>query len=179
MKKIATISLLFTSLLILTACTKTRTVDQILTENTWTVISWQQLDPMVKFAKQIKEYEVVLAISGCKAGESYYLSLSQNYNYLKDFEKGLSYLDELEKCYPTAYSVVTDKRKLLLNNKAVLYSDRWYYLLEEGKAFSKKYKESKDLYLELIGTFDGTNLLPADEKKGYMERIVEIEKRLE
>lgn len=178
MKKLLTIGLLFTSLLVLSACNKTKTVDEILTENR-TVLSWKQLGPMVKFAKQIKEYEAILATSGCKAGESYYLSLSQNYSYLKDFKKGLSYLDELEKCYPTAYSVATDKRKLLLNNKAVIYSDWWYYLLEEGKVFSNKYKESKDLYLEIIGTFGWTNLLDEDERQGYMDRISDIEKQLD
>jgi len=124
------------------------------------------------FYKKITDYEKVISQSWCKAGESYYLWLSQYYKYTHQYKKSLDILKDLADCYPAAYKEKTIKLKLLLHNIWAVYEEWARYLKQKGdKHYKEKYQKAKEAFQNIIDIFSWTKLLSEDEIRWYKERI--------
>jgi len=132
-----------------------------------------------KYGPEIAKLNQTIAEKKCQAGDEVYISLAQDYTYIKDFKKALATYDTMSQCYPDAYQVLSDKYKLLLNNRAALYEDWGYYLentAKDPRNAEKKYQEAVKIFRNMIQTFTNTDKLNADEVKAYENRIEQIQK---
>lgn len=121
-----------------------------------------------KYASEIATLTQTIAEKKCEAGEEAYITLAQDYTYIKDFKKALSIYEDLSECYPGAYQVISDKYKLLLNNRAALYEDWGYHLKNtenDPRNSEKKYQEAVKIFKNIIQTFKNTDKINADEIK--------------
>jgi tetratricopeptide (TPR) repeat protein len=132
-----------------------------------------------KYGAEIEKLSKIIAEKKCEAGDEVYIALAQDYGYIKDFKRALATYDTMSQCYPNAYQVLSDKYKLLLNNRASLYADWGYYLKNtenDPRNAEKKYQEAVKIFKNIIQTFRNTDGLSIDEIKWYENRIEQIEK---
>lgn len=132
-----------------------------------------------KYGPEIEKFNKLIAEKKCEAGDEVYIGLAQDYTYIKDFKKALAIYDVMSQCYPDAYQVVSDKYKLLLNNRAVIHEDWGYYLentAQDKRGAEKKYQEAVKIFRSIIQTFGNTDKLSDDEVKNYENRIEQIQK---
>jgi len=141
----------------------------------WCSTKQQKIDTNQKlweFKEQIEQYEQILAWSGCKAWESYFLWLSQDYKYIHQYQKAIDILNKLADCYPGAYKEKTSKLKLLLNNAWVVYEEWAYYLKQNWNPdYKNKYVKARQSFETLMQLFSGTKLLTEEEINSYRERM--------
>lgn len=132
-----------------------------------------------KYGAEIAQLKATIAEKKCTAGEETYISLAQDYTYVSEYKNALATYDTMSNCYPNAYQVVSEKFKLLLNNRAAVYESWGYYLAnteDDIIGSEKKYQEAIKIFRNMIQTLGKTPLLTADEVSAYENRISEIEK---